>query len=277
VLSYGLLHRGTKCVCASQKRSTSCAGCEVATIMRYINQLKLIQTLIERKTPDSKTLLADVNYEAVIRALKRSKDGLPKPVRFTNAPMEEEYLAQVPLRDKEHLWNLYARVREVPEEVLPKLLTLQRQYPDVPAIYNYIGLAYFYSHQEREYFEVLLETTARFPEYLFGKTALAEYYLDHNESHKIPKILDGKFELCLHYPTVNLFHVSQVRSFFSVAGVYFARVNNLARALYHYGILTGIDPDHPATKKVGDEIILQEIDNWNHMISKRMSRRKNRL
>jgi hypothetical protein len=244
--------------------------------MRYINQPKLIQTLIERKTPDSKTLLTDVNHEAVIRALKRSKDGLPKPVSFTSAAMEEENLAKMPLRDKERLWDIYDRVREAPSEVLPELLTLQRQYPDVPAIYNYIGLAYFYNHQDRKYFETLLETTERFPEYLFGKTSLAEYYLNNNEHHKVPKILDGKFELSLHYPTVDMFHVSEVRSFFSVVGTYFARVNNLARALYHYRVLTDIAPDHPATKKVGDEIILKEIDNLNRTFSKRRSRRKKR-
>jgi hypothetical protein len=38
--------------------------------------------------------------------------------------------------------------------------------------------------------------------------------------------------------------------------------------------LTDIDPDHPATKKVGDEIILKEIDNVGKTFFKRTSRRK---
>ncbi|MDI6792756.1 MAG: hypothetical protein QME81_07825 [bacterium] len=141
---------------------------------------------------------------------------------------------------------------------------------------NTIGIAYVYSHQEHKYFETILETTERFPEYLFGKTCLVEYYLNHHEHQKVPKILDGKFELWQHYPTVEMFHVSEVRSFFNVVGIYFARVNKIARALYHYSILADIDPDHPATKRVGDEIILKEIDHLSRKFSKRQSRSKKR-
>ncbi len=236
--------------------------------MSYINQLTFIRTVIERKPLDSKILLADVKHEAVIRALKRSKDGLPRPVKFTNAPMEETHLAQMPLRDKEHIWDIYDRIRDVPEDVLPELLRLRQRYPDVPVIYNYLGIAYIYSHQEDKYLETLLETRERFPEYLFGKTSLAEYYLNHQEHRKVRDVFEGKFELWQHYPTVTIFHVSEVRSFFSVVGSYFARKNNLARALYHYGILADIVPDHPATKRLGDEIILKEMDNWERRFSK---------
>jgi hypothetical protein len=241
--------------------------------MSYINQFTLIQTLMERKTPDSKTLLADVKREAVIRALKRSKGGLPKPITFTNAPMEEEQLALMPLCDKERLWDLYDRLRDAPEEVLPGLLRLRQHYPNVPAIYNYLGIAYIYSQQEEKYFETLLETTEKFPTYLFGKTSLAEYYLNHHNHRKVRDIFQGKFELWQHYPTVELFHVSEVRSFWSVVGVYFARINHLARALYHYCLLQDIVPDHPATKRVGDEILLKEIDHLNRTFSKKRSRR----
>jgi hypothetical protein len=103
---------------------------------------------------------------------------------------------------------------------------------------------------------------------------MAEYYLDHNENNKVPEIFGGKFDLTLIHPTVDVFHVSEVRTFFSIVGIYFARMNNLVRALYHYSILTDIDPDHPATKKVGDEIILKEIDNVGKTFFKRTSRRK---
>ncbi len=244
--------------------------------MRYINQFKLIQTMLQGTLPDSKALLADVDHEAVIQALKRSKDGLPMQVTFTNAPMEEENLAKMPRRDKERLWRLYDRVREAPEEALPKLLKLQQRYPNVPAIYNYIGLAYFYSRQADKYLEALHETVERFPDYLFGKISLIEYYLHNDQHQKVPEILEGKFELPLHYPTVDMFHISEVRAFFSVVGVYFARVNNLTRTLYHYGVLTQFAPDHPATKKVGDEIILKEISNLRRTFSKKGSKRKRR-
>jgi hypothetical protein len=242
--------------------------------MRYINQLKLIQTMMERKPPDLRVLLADVKHEAVIRALKRSKDGLPQPVTFTNEPMEEVHLAKMPQRDKERLWAIYEQVRETPKEVIPELLHLRQHYPDVPVIYNYLGIAYIYSGQETQYVQTVMETVERFPSYLFGKTSLAEYYLNHQEHRKVKEVFEGKFELWQHYPTVTVFHVSEVRSFFSVIGSYFARINNLARALYHYGILADIVPDHPATKRLGDEIVLKEIENLSRKISQNTRKRR---
>jgi len=180
--------------------------------MGYINQFALMQTLFEGKAPDSKALLADVDFKAVARALERSKDGLPKPIRFTDEPIEEEHLSKMPAAEKARLWLIYSQIEEFPEQALSGLLALNRRYPDVPAIYNYIGLAYNFSHQERKFYETILETTERFPDYLFGKTALAEYYLNKGEHRKVPKALDGKLELGEHYPDArkhaHLRHVS---------------------------------------------------------------------
>ena len=39
--------------------------------MSYINQFRLIQTVLEGKPPNSKELLADVNRDAVLRPLER--------------------------------------------------------------------------------------------------------------------------------------------------------------------------------------------------------------
>ncbi len=179
--------------------------------MRYINTFKLIHTMFEHKPLDSRALLADVDQHTVMQALNRSKGGMPKSIQFTNVRMEHPALAKMRPGDKERLWEIYERVRAFPNEELPKLLELQQQYPHVPPIYNYIGIAYACSSQEDKYFEILLETNRRFPEYLFGKTALADYYLTHHEHKKVPKILDKKFELWQHYPTIELFHVSEVR------------------------------------------------------------------
>lgn len=244
--------------------------------MSYINQYTLIQTMVERKPPDSQKLLADVKCEAVFRALERSKSGVPQPVQFTNEPMEEEHFAQMPRRDKEQIWAIYDRVKETPHEVIPELLALRRRYPNVPIIYNYLGIAYSYSGQKAQYVETLLETTDRFPTYLFGKTSLAEYYLNQQQHRKVKEVFEGKFELREHYPTTTLFHVSEVRSFFSVVGSYYARVNNLARALYQYCILADIEPDHPATKRLGDEIILKEINNLSRKMSQNTRKRGRR-
>ncbi|MBN1457538.1 MAG: hypothetical protein JW912_06785 [Sedimentisphaerales bacterium] len=244
--------------------------------MSYINQYTLIQTMVARIPPDSKTLLADVKRTAVLRALERSKDGVPQPVTFTNKPMEEEHMANMRRRHKKRLWAIYECVRERPQEVIPELLALRQKYPDVPAISNYLGIAYMYSGQETLYYETLLDTVKRFPTYLFGKTSLGEYYLNHQQHQKVKEVFEGKFELRQHYPTTEMFHVSEVRSFFSVVGSYFVRTNNLARALYHYCMLVDVEPEHPATKRLGDEIILKEIEKLSRKMLRNTGKRRRR-
>ena len=230
--------------------------------------------MIQRKPLDSKRLLADVNRQEVTQALERSKAGLPKPIVVSNAPKEERRRSRMPRRDKERLLDIHERVQQCPQDVLAELLTLLELHPDVPAIYNCLAIAYASVDQKDKYFETLLETTRRFPDYLFGKTALAEYYLNQFQHRKVPQILDGKLELWQHYPKAEVFHVSEARAFLSVVGSYFARVNNIGRALYHYFVLTDIAPDHAAVKRVGDEIILKAVQNVNRMFFKKRGRRR---
>jgi tetratricopeptide (TPR) repeat protein len=227
----------------------------------YINQFKLIQYIVEGRKLDSKKLLAEVDREKIINALKKNKKGLPRCFNCSNEPIEEENWAKIPINDKKKLWKIYRGLQKSPEKQLPKLLELKKKYPNVPAIYNYIGIAYANCKQNEKYFNTITETLQKFPNYLFGKTALAEYYLNHNEYKQIPKIFDDKFEIYMHFPpTVKIFHVSEIRAFYSVIGNYYARVNKQARALFCYFLLEGIDPSHFSTRKLGDEIILQEID-----------------
>ena len=81
--------------------------------MSYINQFRLIQAIVEGKPPNSKELLADVNPDAVHRALERSKDGVPEPVAFTNMPMEEEHFCQNASAAKEAIsGNMRIRQRQ---------------------------------------------------------------------------------------------------------------------------------------------------------------------
>lgn len=69
-----------------------------------------------------------------------------------------------------------------------------------------------------------------------------------------------------------VYHISAVRSFYGVVGVYYAKQNNIAHALYCYLILKSIEPDHPLTQRLGDEIVVQEI----LKLSKKMGEKKRR-
>lgn len=232
--------------------------------------------MVQKKPLDSKVLLANVDKRAVIKALQKTKAGVPKSFRYTNEPMEEEYLSKMPQKDKDRLWDIYEDVRKYPNKVLPQLLELQERYPQVPCIYNYVATAYAYLRQERHYLNMLNETVRRFPEYLFGKISLAEYYLNKNKHRKVPGILDRKFEIYHHYPaSVDTFHVSEARSFYGVVGRYFIRSDKLARALFCYFTLEDVDSEHWTIRQLGDEIITKEVNKLRKDIFKN-ARRKHR-
>ncbi len=244
-------------------------------MMKYINPLRLLREMVQKKPSDSKKLLADVDRRAVIQALQKTKEGVPKSFQYTDEPIVEENLSKMPQNDKEHLWDIYEDVREYPDKVLPQLLELQERYPQVPCIYNYLATAYAYLRQDQEYLSMLNETVRRFPGYLFGKISLAEYYINHNDHRKVPGIFGKRFEIYQHYPaSVKVFHISEVRSFYGVVGVYFARSDKLARALFCYLTLNEIEPDHWIVRKLGDEIIMIEVEKLRNEKALKKRRRK---
>jgi tetratricopeptide (TPR) repeat protein len=236
--------------------------------MSYINAFKLFEAFFKNQPPDAKALLADVNKQKVMAALKRSKAGLPRPVPCTDEPTEEENQAKMPQSDKEKLRAIYKRLHDSPENNLPILLELKEKYPLVPSIYNYIGITYTVMQQWDRLQNILDETIRKFPGYLFGKTAFADYYLRKEDPRRIPLIFDKKLELSLLYPERDVFHVSEVRAFYSVIGAYYARINKTARALYCYFLLEEIAPDHLTTERVGNEILCAEMEKMRLKMSK---------
>jgi tetratricopeptide (TPR) repeat protein len=235
----------------------------------------LIQEIVRGEKPDSRKLLAQVDKQQVVNSIRKSKSGLPKPINFTDEPMEEENFAKLPHKVKRRLWRIYGKLTTSPREQLPELLKLRAKYPNVPAIYNYLSICYANSGQNDKFYDTVRETLEKFPDYLFGKISFAEYYLNKGDYKKIPEILEGKLELHQHYPKdVNLFHISEVRSFYSVVGCYYARANKIARALLYYFLLEEIDPEHYATQRLGNEIISIEIKKIRQRIKANLGSRK---
>lgn len=232
--------------------------------MSYINSFKLIRCMVARERPDSRALLSEVAQNKIEQSLSKSKDGLPQPFICTSEPIEEKNLAQMPYKDKQQLWRIYDRLTEFREksaQEIPKLMELRKKYSNVPAIYNYIGLAYANMNQHEKYYQSIIDTYKRFPDYLFGKISAAEYCINNNRHKEVPAIFDNKLEIYMHYPrTVKEFHVSEVRAFYSTIGIYYARSGKTARAIFSYFIINRIAPEHWSAQKLADEIILIEIN-----------------
>jgi len=242
--------------------------------MAYLNTYKLIETIMTGEKLDAKALIAEVDKQKVLSALKKSKQGVPKPVPYTDEPIEEKNLSLLPQQEKEKLWDIYGRLPTMGKDYerdLAVLFALREKYPNVPCIYNYISVIYQNTGQMEKLVKFLRETTKKFPDYLFGKTALAEYYLQNNYLSGIPPILDHKFEMYLLYPEKELFHISEVRAFYGLVGVYHAERNHLARAFHCYFLLEEFDPDHALTLRLAQAIVRKECDNLRQKMNKAKS------
>lgn len=228
--------------------------------MGHINYTKLLIAIMSKEPLDTKALLADVDRDAVIRAVEKSKAGLPQPIRATTQPMEEAELQKMSRVNRRLLDTVWDAIHTDPEKALTALRIMRKNYPKVPCLYNYLAIACHNSGRDEEERDVIYETIEKFPDYIFGKTMLAEYRLSKGAHQKIPEIFSGEvFDLGRLYPDRTVFHISEARAFMGVTGRYFARANKINRALFNYFNLLDLGSDHPAVKQLADEIINREI------------------
>jgi tetratricopeptide (TPR) repeat protein len=238
--------------------------------MSYLNTFKLIQCLVERKKPDVKSFLEEVDEDKVIAALKRSKDGLPQPFQWTDEPVEEENFAKLSIAEKKKINKVFQRIRTKPTKQIPILLKLRKKHPDLPVLYNYLGIVYQLSQQLDKYEEIIHDTVKLFPDYLFGKVTLADYYFDRNNHKEVRKIFNNKLEIHHHFfASRTIYHISEVRSFYATIGTLHARSGNMSRAIFCYLLIQRIDPDHPLSQKLGSEILLKEISKIRKKMTKK--------
>ncbi len=250
--------------------------------MGYINGFELLKFMLseEIKNNNFKKLLSTVDKEKIFRKVDEYFPDTKKYRSFfiTNSPIEEENLAKLKESEKDIILNLNPNISRhtmKPDEIIGKLLALKAKYPNVPMIYNYLGNAYGINGQEKEAYDIFSETVKKFPNYIFGKTALAEYYLNTNNCKKAADVFDNKFEITQHFPPeTDTFHVSEVRAFYYTVGKFFANINKIEMTYKSYFLLSEVEPDHDVTKMLGFEIIAYEVSEFTKKSSSKRRKRK---
>ncbi|MEX2411669.1 MAG: hypothetical protein WD607_09950 [Candidatus Paceibacterota bacterium] len=267
---YGLDSR-----CKSKKNSES----EAAALMEerlkrmktrgYINRFQLIQAILKNENEgfDHKELLATVDRDQVFRKLEKINPEIKNTGKFyiTDQPIEEKNWSLLSKKEKSRILKLYEKIKKSANlvEVIVKLTKEKNKYPNIPTIYNYLGIAYERSGKSAQYYDVLIETTKRFPDYIFGKISLAEYYIRENKFRKIPEIFENKFEITAHFPEgTEVYHISAVRGFYYVTGRYFVNVGKLEMAYKSYFLLSDLDINHETTDILGYELLAYEINEF---------------
>ena len=243
--------------------------------MNYINKFDLINAILnsDGEYLDHKKLISTVDRNQIIKKINKTFPEITKYDKFyiTEEPVEEKNWLLIKKDEKEKILRINKKIKKSLDldKVINKLIEYKTKYPNVPAIYNYLGIAYERTNQTKNYYNTLIETIEKFPDYIFGKISLSEYYLNTNKYEKIPDVLDNKFEITQHFPTeTNVFHVSAVRGFYYVTGRYFANIGKIERAYKSYFLLEDIDANHKTTEILGQEIIAYELHEMKRTLRK---------
>jgi tetratricopeptide (TPR) repeat protein len=251
--------------------------------MGYINRFKLIQAVFnnEGKGLDHKELLETVDRDQIKKKIEKRNPEIIRTGKFyvTEQPVEEKNWSLLTKKEKSRILNLYEKIKKSAnlDEVIVKLTEEKNKYPDVPTIYNYLGIAYERSGKSAQYYDMLIETSKKFPDYIFGKISLAEYYINENKYKKIPVLLGNKFEITEHFPDgTEIYHISAVRGFYYITGRYFVKIGKLEMAYKSYFLLSDLDGDHETTDILGQELLAYEMNEFAEKMKKSEVYRKPR-
>jgi len=234
--------------------------------MKYFNTFELIQEFITHKL-DCEKHLKRITPDDVIANLRRKRATPPLNGEFfiTDEPLEEENFAKLPQNIKDNLDEIHSAFnnenKTVNKKNLKILFELKKSYPCVPVIYNYIAVVYTHLGDKEKMYQTIMETRDKFPDYLFGKIALADYYIQNNLHDKIPGAFGNKLEIYLCNPKKSkLYHLSEVRAFYSIVGQYYVFKDKIDHALLCYLLLKQIDEEHPVTVLLGRRIVIHELE-----------------
>jgi hypothetical protein len=242
--------------------------------MNYINEYEFIKAILAGGELNEEKLISTVDRDKIFIKLNKNIHELDsRAIVITNQAIEEEKWSEIPSMDKKSILKVNELIKKSPEKVnISELEAYKKKHPNVPTIYNYLSLIYRVTNQQEKYKNILFETLERFPDYIFGKTALCEYYLNNRDYSKIPVLLNNKFEISQHYPPeTKVFHISAVRSFYFVVGKYFARIKKIEKAYKAYFLLYDLDKKHNMTISLRHDIIFYELEHIKKMLEKNSS------
>lgn len=132
-----------------------------------------------------------------------------------------------------------------------RLLDNIQKWPKARIFHNQLTTFYSQSGDDTK-LDAALENMARlFPNYLFGKLALAQRLIAHRKLEEVPALFGQQFSLKAIYPERDTFHISEMVAFHTLMCLYFMEKEDLFSAMTHRHLALGME--------IPDEISV----NWN--------------
>ncbi len=182
--------------------------------------------------------------------------------KITDEPIRDEAYNRLPEDVKDRIDYLYHNLSRRGRELIPELLTLHEQYPQVQQFSNYLTVAYSKTGQTDKVEQLIQENYERDPTYLFAKIHYAELCLQRDDCEKVAEIFDNKFDLRLLYPHRKSFHISEAAGFWGVMGLYFFMIGEREAAEQTYEALKTIDPRHQFTRRLKRQLYPGPLRRW---------------
>lgn len=127
---------------------------------------------------------------------------------------------------------VYSRTT-IDKGLFTRIKTAISNYPDNPIFMNYQFNALIASGKKSEAEAFIPTIIQRFPDYLFGKIALAHLYKQQNLIRQIPLAFENHVDLHSLYPDRTQFHASECVNFYSLMCLYYLEIKeNLMAEVY---------------------------------------------
>lgn len=156
--------------------------------------------------------------------------------------------------DQDEISFLHDLAIHNPKQAVPKILKCIGRFPDYPTLKNYLMLAYEGSGKTRQANETLNQLVKDHPDYLFARFQLALKALKAGDTDAAATALGPELDLRKHHPDRVLFHLSEMRAFYTIAGIIHARRGEMDLAYGAYAALGKIDSDPETPQRVFLEI-----------------------
>lgn len=127
---------------------------------------------------------------------------------------------------------------------------LHRRYPHIPCFANWLAMCHRAAGREDEYRALVLRIAEDYPDYLFGRLALAELLLNDLDLEGAENALGLRAHPGDIVPGRERYHISEVRYYFFLCGKYHFLDGDLEAARTHLKILQDIEPDSAAAKEL---------------------------
>ena len=173
---------------------------------------------------------------------------------ITDEPIEDKDFQNLPVDVQEQMEELYDKAQTMPRGAINELQELLSKYPHIPQIYNYLYAAYVHAGEKTKAMQIMKQNYEENPTYLFAKLNYSDYLIESGQKEKVADIFDNIFELKRLYPNRNVFHITEVTSFFGVIGYYYVMVGKYNEAKKCLRVLNAVSPRHGYTLRLMDKI-----------------------